>query len=615
MDDSPVSSTTRDVAALLGSSDLFGGLDESILREFENRLEWLHLSSGETLMREGDPADCFYILISGRLRVTVEQEGNKEVAVGEVGRGEVVGEMAILTDEPRSATVIAIRDSELMMFSRAEFERLLEIHPQAMMRIARQIVVRLRRSIQSQRTVNKEFSLTVLAAGQEAPVSQFIDGLAEALGRLGPTLVLDSNRVDAQLGPGTANTPQHGPNNTRILSWLNELEAKHQYVIYQTDPTSSNWTRRCLRQADRVLAVGRAGSDPGLNKIEEEILRHGSRETFARAHLILLHEDSDKRPSRTQAWLERRHVDSSHHVRLRSDDDFKRLARLLTGRAFGLVLGGGGARALAHVGVIRAIQEAGIPIDAIGGTSMGAIVAANYAMDSNIEKTREICKTSFVDEGSFFDFTFPAVALTAGKRISRLLSANFEETRIEDLWLKFYCVSSNLTRAGETVHHEGPVWKRVRASISLPGIMPPVYHEGDLLVDGGVTNNLPVDVMRSVCGGGTVIAVDVSPKADDTQQAPFGEALSGWRVILNKVNPFTESMDVPSIANVLMRTTLLGSSSRQAAMIQQADLCIAPNLNEFGLLEFGAFEKIEEIGYRHAVEQLKEWPGTGAAAR
>ena len=613
MDDSPLSSKSRDVAALLGSSDLFGGLDESILREFATRLEWLHLSSGETLMREGDPADCFYILISGRLRVVVQQEGNKEITVGEVGRGEVVGEMAILTDEPRSATVIAIRDSELMMFSREEFERLLERHPQAMMRIARQIVVRLRRSIQSQRTVSKEFSLTVIPAGQAAPVSRFIDGLAEALGRLGPTLVLDSKRVDDQLGRDAANTPQHGPNNNRILSWLNELEAKHQYVIYQTDPTSTNWTRRCLRQADRVLAVGLAGTDPGLNEIEEDILQHGGKETFARAHLILVHEDSDLRVSQTQAWLKRRHVDGTHHVRLRSDDDFSRLARLLTGRAFGLVLGGGGARGLAHVGVIRAIQEAGIPIDAIGGTSIGAVIAALHATDSNIDNTREIVKTSFVDGGSLFDFTFPAVALTTGKRISRRLSANFGDMRIEDLWLKFYCVSSNLTRAGEMVHHEGPVWKRVRASISLPGIMPPVFHKGDLLVDGGVTNNLPVDVMRSVCGSGTVIAVDVSPKAGNRQQAPFGESLSGWRVISNRANPFADSMDVPSIANVLMRTTLLGSASRQAAMIRQADLCIAPDLNEFSLLEFGAFEKIEEIGYRHAVEQLKEWPDAGAA--
>jgi NTE family protein/lysophospholipid hydrolase len=612
MNESGQKLASRDIVAFFKSIDLFRELNELTLAEFENSLHWVRLSGGESLMQQGDPADCIYFLVNGRLRVVVEHEDGSETAVGEISRGEVVGEMAILTDEPRSATVRALRDSELLMFSKEDFERLLERHPEAMMKITRQIVKRLQRSIRSHRAENTVHAIAVVPAGKGAPLSLFVESLAEALESIGPTLRLSSEIVDRHLEPGAAQTARHGPNNNRIVSWLNEQEAKYRYVIYESDTTPSNWTRRSLRQADRVLSIGRARSDPQLSLIEKEMRRHGSKETLARVDLVLLHDDSSQRPSNTRTWLDPRQVHTCQHLRLDHGGDFNRLTRLLTGRAMGIVLGGGGARGLSHVGALRAIEELQIPIDAIGGTSMGAIIAALYTMDSDIEKVYETCKTVFVDGGSLLDFTFPAVSLTSGGRIGAQLGHFFGDTKIEDLWLKFFCVSSNLTRAEVKVHRQGEVWRQVRASISLPGILPPVYDEGDLLVDGGVTNNLPVDVMRTLCDGGTVIALDVSPKVDMKQKEPFGDVVSGWNVLRHRVSPFREPLKVPPIASLLMRTTLLGSSSTQNQMAREADLCLTPPLEEYGLLEFGAFEKISEIGYKYAMERLREWTCSSA---
>ena len=605
-----VTSTSKSIsklADLLAATDLFADQEEAVRREFAGRCERVYLAPGEVLMREGEPADCLYVLVSGRLRVLVSQLDGVDATVAEVGRNEVVGEMAIISDEPRSATVIGIRDSELLMFSKENFEDLVEKHPRALLKIARVIAGRLRRSSRSQGVARRELSIAVITAGKEPALDQCIHQLVEGFSRIGSTLVMDSRFVEEQVGPGAANAEQHGPKSDRLVTWLNEQEAKHQYIIYRSDETLTSWTRRCLRMSDRVLAVGLAHADPARNEIEEELLKRGARKIFAQAELVRLHENDGTPPSRTSAWLEPRDVRGCHHVRNGVRQDYERLARLLTGRAFGLVLGGGGARGLAHIGVIRAIQEVGIPIDAIGGTSMGAIISGLYAMNPDLENMTRVCNAALVKQKRLLDVTFPAVALSSGKRISKSLETFFGDTQIEDLWLKYYCVSSNLTRAEMNVHTEGPCWQSIRASISLPGILPPVYHEGDLLVDGGVTNNLPVDVMRTVCDGGTVIAVDVSPKVDMRQKVSFGDALSGWRVLRRGMNPFADSMDVPTIANVLMRATLLSSKNAQASSAQNADLCLYPPVTDAGLLEFQAFESIAEAGYSYATEELGKW--------
>jgi NTE family protein/lysophospholipid hydrolase len=513
--------------------------------------------------------------------------------------------MAILTNEMRSATVRAIRDSELVVFSKHVFDHMLETCPLAMMQITRQIVGRLQRRNLCD-GLKSVLTIAVVPAGQEPAFSLFAHRLAEALGQLQPTLHLNSERVGRYIDGGRAQTSD-ASHYKKILSWLNEQEAKYQYVVYESDGLFTEWTRRCLSQADHVLAVGMSGSDASLGQVEEEIQRHDSLKAINCVDLVLLHKNGGDLPIGTHDWIESRRVNGHYHLRLDSRLDFERFARLLTGQAIGLVLGGGGARGLSHIGALRAIQESGIPIDVIGGTSMGAIISALHALGLDHRSMVEVCKRFFVDQNALLDLTLPFVSITTGARISRELEKFFGGIRIEDLWLNYFCVSSNLTRARVMVHREGLIWRCLRASISLPGVLPPVFHDGDLLVDGGLLNNLPVDVMRSIYPVERVLAADVRLKVDLIQEEPFREELSGWQILAHRINPFGKPIAVPSVQSILMRASMLSSSGRDDLMSQTADLCLRPPLEKFHLLDFKPIEQLVDVGYTYSLQRLEEW--------
>jgi NTE family protein/lysophospholipid hydrolase len=277
---------------------------------------------------------------------------------------------------------------------------------------------------------------------------------------------------------------------------------------------------------------------------------------------------------------------------------------MITGTGCGLVLGGGGARGLAHLGVMRALEEAGVPIDVVGGTSMGAIMAGLCArgMDDaeRVRRVRAIARNG----RRLVTPTLPLLALSAGRYLDRILTENLTPTPIEDLPLRFYCVSANLTRAEEVVHERGPLWSAVRASLALPGIFPPVYAAGDLLIDGGAMNNLPADVMRGRIGSGTIVAVDVSPEVEPLTAAPFESGLSGWQVLARRLNPFATPQPVPGIAEILSRSTGLSQVRSRRVLDDGVDLLLRPPVAGFGVLDFKGGIALFDTGYRYAVEAL-----------
>ena len=234
-----------------------------------------------------------------------------------------------------------------------------------------------------------------------------------------------------------------------------------------------------------------------------------------------------------------------HHLRADRPGDVARLARMITGTGCGLVLGGGGARGLAHLGVIRALEEAGVPIDVVGGTSMGAIMAGLYALGLATRSGWRGSPPSPAIGRRLVTPTLPLIALSAGRYLDRILSENLGSAPIEDLPLRFFCISANLNRAEEVIHERGPLWPAVRASLSLPGIFPPVYSGGDLLIDGSAVDNVPVDVMRGRVGNGRIVAVNVSPEVEPLTAAPFEAGLSGWRVLGHRINPVRPAADGP----------------------------------------------------------------------
>jgi len=333
--------------------------------------------------------------------------------------------------------------------------------------------------------------------------------------------------------------------------------------------------------------------------------------TDAPKELVLLHDPgASTAPTGTARWLEPpRQFALHHHVRVGVDQDVERLARLLSGRAVGVVLGGGGARAFAHIGVMQALREARIPIDVIGGTSMGAVIAAQYAMGHDDATVMASTRRAFVDGGSLFDYTVPLMSLIEGLRFVRALEQIFGTTRIEDLWLKYFCVSTNLTRADQTVHETGRLSRWLCASISVPGLAPPVFHRGDLLVDGSVLNTVPSDVMRGLRRG-PVIAVDVTARVDLGVDPSWPVNPTSWQVLWSRLNPFARSLRVPSLYRILLRTTMLSSAQSVERIRNSVELYIHPRVEEFDLLDWKAFDRIVARGYDAGREAVKDWGST-----
>jgi predicted acylesterase/phospholipase RssA len=326
-----------------------------------------------------------------------------------------------------------------------------------------------------------------------------------------------------------------------------------------------------------------------------------------RVDLVLLHENKSRMPAGTRAWLGPRSVAMHHHLQRDSCTDVERLARLLTGRSVGLVLGGGGARGFAHIGVIRAMHEAGIPIDLVGGTSIGACIGAQYAMGLDWPAMLELNRKGFIDLNPMADYTLPIVALLNAAKFEKMFSMMFGETRLEDLWLSYYCISTNLTRGETVVHERGSVRKYVRASMSVPGMAPPVPDNGCLLVDGGVLNNLPAETMRRMCGNGYVIAVDVNPSVDLAATVDYGQSLSGWSAAWRQLNPLGPRLRLPTIQAILERTTAVSSVQQAQVASALVDLYLHAPIEGFGMFEVAALDRIADVGYRWAQSKLAQW--------
>ncbi|MBU6180760.1 MAG: patatin-like phospholipase family protein, partial [Verrucomicrobia bacterium] len=476
---------------------------------------------------------------------------------------------------------------------------LMSRHPQLMMGILNTLIGRLRGHTPGSHGASSCFSLAVVPLGPDPLLDGFAQKLAAALAASGPALVIDhSTALDR--------------NGEAFIDWIEEQEAKHRFLIYAGDLGDEEWTRRCIRQADHVLLAAAATADPSPGPREEALVWKDHGPTSARRSLVLVHPDGSVRPSGTARWLDSRDLHRHFHLRLDRAEDFGRISRTLTERGVGLVLGGGGARGFSQIGVIRALQENGIPIDLIGGTSMGAIVAAACAMGWDAPTMTALGREAFVDSKAFTEYTLPLVSLLRGHRLDRVTRKIFGETLVEDLWIPQFSVSCNLTASEAVVHRRGPLWKAVRASGSLPGVLAPIVENGDLLVDGGVLDNLPGDVMRSISGG-PVIVVDVTPGQD--LKATCESAPSPWRILrdrfLSRPGP-----GMPGIVDILMRATTLNSVRVAGEVKRDADLYLHPPVEGFGMLEFDAVERIAAIGYEYTLARIAEEGGpAGLLAR
>jgi NTE family protein len=518
----------------------------------------LHFSlpAGFLLFEAGSDPEGVYLLASGRLGVKTPL---KSGLTAEIERGELVGEAGWLLATPRSATVVALRDSELLLIPNAELDRIAARSTHFSLALARLCARRLRHSNRQEYRPKRAHVFALVPNGIELDVADLATRLVDELSKTGRTeLVWDARAT------------------THTASWFNRIEEINDFVVYVANWAASGWTRQCCRQADVILMAAPAGGSmmPWPAGIVEAAMARG-----ARVELALVHQGAID-PGSSAAWLKTLPVMLHHHIV--EPADLGRVARLLMRRGVGLVLSGGGARGFAHLGIIRALREAKVPIDFVGGASIGAIIAAGVAMGWSDEEMQLRYRRSFVHTNPVNDYTFPFLALTRGKKVSRLLEREYGSALIEDLRFPYFCVSANLTTGRLFEHRSGIVAQALRASVAIPGVMPPVFHDDGVLVDGAAINNLPVDVMQGHAPG-FVIGCDVGADRN------FGE---------RRVN----------ILEVLMHAGMINSTASERAQRELADVLMKPLLPNIGLLNWQAFDRAIQAGYDYARRALDELP-------
>lgn len=543
------------------------------------------LRGGETLFSAGEVSDTLYIVATGRLRA-VFADGR---VAGDIARLEPIGEIGLLTGETRGASVHALRTSLLFAFSRIAFYTFALAEPAALMAITKVILSRMREPNREAklRASRKTRTIAVLAASSAVDGPAFAALLHSVLPK-GATLI-HSERAASEIGPAASSSWAEGP----LREWMSRLEFDNRYVIYDASGPEG-WTRTALRQADRVVVVADALAPPDAKGVSEILLKAGLRTPV---DLVILRKQGLSAAG-TVAWKNALFSESHYFVRPDNRDDAASLARQLTGYGVGLVLGGGGARGFAHVGLIKAMKEINIPIDVCGGASMGAFIAALHASGRDVKNITEVIKDTFVNRKLLNDYTLPRVSIIAGKKFRKHLQGVFGELRAEHTPTPFFCVSTNLTKGCTEVHNQGVVADWLAASMCIPGFAPPVAYKGGLLCDGAVVNSLPTDVMQDLARG-PMVASDVSTEGaigapgtdgpDPDFEAVYRAAPDGTKV---------------NLMDVLFRTTTLTSESGTRSRAERADLYLRMPVGAIKTFDWPLVDDIIDKGYRHAITHL-----------
>jgi predicted acylesterase/phospholipase RssA/CRP-like cAMP-binding protein len=582
---------------------LFGKLDREAEEELARRVEWLELAPGEALFRQRDAADALFVLMEGILAAWADADGT-ETFLNEIAAGETIGEIALIGGAPHSATVRAVKPSLLIRLRRADFEAIAGDHPIVYKAFAEVLVEYLTRSRAGRAHLGGAREITLLSHQPDSELSSNVAReLAEALTAIGPTLHLSvarlhemSDRFPFDVGRAV-DLPFLDPANARFSTWLRQQRKEFQFVLYEADPDRTPWTRVCIDRADELVIVADSNTNPLPGPLESSL----DRDHLVQRRLVLVHQGNSA-PTNTHRWLSGRRLAGYHHVRSGRSEDFARLARFLAKQATGLVLAGGGARGFAHIGVIQALHDAGIPIDSIGGTSSGAMCSVMYAMELDPYRLAIRNQRDWVDRKPWNKYAPPVLSILDYTRWDRIFHDGYGDADIEDLWIPAYCVSSNIDAGRMVVHDSGPAWKAVRASASLPALLAPVLFDGQAHVDGGLLNNLPTDVMRARTAG-PIFAVSLGQRTTD--ELPFDTYPSPWKLTAEMLNPFKRSVPMHTIPKVMLQIAVMGDLARADQRSGETDVVLEPPVSDISMTAFDDVKGIIRVGYDYTVHRLE----------
>jgi NTE family protein len=537
---------------------------------------WFSLPGGSKLFGQGDASDMLYVVRTGRLGAFRREEGQEAQFLGVIRPGEPAGEMALIAGIPHSADVYALRDSEIFAMPKQAFFDACDEDAAVMTELARLMILRTRQTAR-RGPVGDPSVFGFIPVGRPGAIRPLVERLEREIAALG----YQATTVGAE----AASAP---------TEWFSEVERTHDFVLYVAERDEPNWLGFVPRQVDRLFRVGR-GDRPA--EAQAAPASAATLQEQGLVDLILMQPAETLRPQGSDAWLDGTAAARVFHIRRGHEGDFDRMARVITGQSVGLVLSGGGARAYAHVGAIKALRERNVPVDFVGGSSMGAIVGAGLAMGWDEAEMDHRLQEAFVKTSPLDDIALPLLAMTHGVKVSERLQQHFGETQIADLWLPYFCLSSNLTTGAYQLHRRGLLRQALRASIALPGVMPPATDGPNVLVDGAVMKNFPADIMRAAQAG-PIVGVDVTTARSITAK-DVARPSSVWRWLRSG-----QWRMGPPIVSLLMRTATVSTGRDLAAARECTDVLIQPDVSKIEIRDWEAYDEGVEAGYRATLAAL-----------
>jgi predicted acylesterase/phospholipase RssA/CRP-like cAMP-binding protein len=570
-------------------TQLFGELTEAQLKQVFSVAHIQQFDTGEFVFRQGDTDNALYIVLSGRLRVIQQTESGTQL-LGDVAAGEPVGEFALFTNDPRTASVVAIRKSLVLRIYEADYKELVTKNPHFAYTLPQFVINRMRRRSFQHKLGSAPKNVAVIKLQADRDFTGWTDDMKRELTALGMPVTLYNTENQFDKDPHTM---------------FEEMENSEGLNILVCDEAHPVWANQCLTYCDLVVVATEFNAPSSLYDIEQKLGIYSENILNKKIYLLLLHPENAPFPTQTQRWLEDRPVNLHLHVRQNNARDIRRFCRIITHQAVGLVLGGGGAKGAAHVGAAKAMMEAGIEFDFVGGTSAGALYGMGLTItDFDVPKVRDFCQHGVDCKVTSNDYHFPFLSLMTGKNMRTYLKGMLGNAHLEDFWVNTYCVSTDYSAASIKVHDRGLARHKVEASIAIPGVFPPVIIDRHLHVDGGVLDNLPIEAMsgRPVRH---VIAIALSaqpPRLVDIKTVP-----SAWEIFLNI---FTKKhrYRLPKMPSLLMNSLTLNSVQRQETAKKQVSIYLEMDLRGYGLLDWAKWREVIDQGYQQTQAFLSNMP-------
>ena len=570
---------------------IFSELSSEHQQQIIAQMTDLTIQSGQILIKEGEEADTLFFLLQGRLIVFA---GEKPIA--EISPGEPIGEIAFLTGGTRTATVSASRSCKLMQLDQQAYRKLIVDIPE----LTHSIVKSLAQRVKTNNLATPELEpkagnvVALLPAGGCTIPGDFIHQLVSINNKLGTLWkVIDATKLDSA---------------EQLAKWIeNNEEASCQLILVASGaPENSEIALAMAEHADKTfLVLDATQQNPSsISALEKAIYE---KTLLNNADLVLLRKDNSVKITGTSKLLAERQIHLHHHIGLNSQPDLERLRRFIAGKATGLVLCGGGAFGSAHLGMIKALQEQGYIFDMVGGTSIGSAMSALYALGHNADEALSQMEETFVRRNAMGKYTIPFYSVMSHKNFDDALIEATDGIEIEDLPINYFAVATSLSRNKLHIIRKGPLWQAIRASCSIPGIMPPyINQDGEALIDGALMDNIPVKTIRALKPGLNIV-MNFAPLKTWKINSDYKEMPRGWPLLKQLILKRKPKKYYPNIFTVMLRTMVTNTELRFSRIAQKDDIFLEPKqLRGMELLSWKKSREQFNLSYEQMRLALKD---------